>query len=111
MADFDGRGGDHTAEGPQGAPCGVRAVPFPDDFPEDSLRDGGLRHKDIGSPVDMLVDTVSCIQKDMTILCEENRLLRTQAASQAVQAPWRTALTTTNVPRFDGTTSWEQYHQ
>ena len=43
--DFDGRGGDHTAEGghpapePQGAPRGVRAVPkpFPDDFPEDSL--------------------------------------------------------------------------
>ena len=55
-ADFDGRGGDHTAEGgggrpapePQCAPRGVRAVPkpFPDDFPEDSLRDGGLRQKD-----------------------------------------------------------------
>ena len=91
-ADFDGRGGDHTAEGgggrpapePQGAPRGVRAVPFPDDFTEDSLRDGGLRHKDIGSPVDMLVDTVSRIQKDMAILREENRLLRTPAASQAV---------------------------
>ena len=95
-ADFDGRGGDHTAEGgggggrsapePQGAPRGVRAVPepFPDDFPEDSLRDGGLRQKDIESPVDMLVDTVSRIQKDMAILHEENRLLRTPAVSQAV---------------------------
>ena len=41
-ADFDGRGGDHTAEGgggrpapePQGAPRGVRAVrkPFRDDY-------------------------------------------------------------------------------
>ena len=53
---------------------GVRAVPkpFPDDFPEDSLRDGGLRQKDIGSPVDMLVDTVLHIQKDMAILREEN---------------------------------------
>ena len=47
------RGGGHPAPEPPGAPHGVRAVPFPDDFPEDSLRDGGRRHKDIGSPVDM----------------------------------------------------------
>ena len=70
------RGGRPAPE-PQGAPRGrgVRAVPkpFPDDFPEDSLRDGGLRQKDIGSPVDILVDTVSRIQKDMAILREENR--------------------------------------
>ena len=105
--------GGRPAPEPQGAPRGVRAVrePFPDDFPEDSLRDGGLRQKDIESPVDMLVDTVSRIQKDMAILREENRLLRTPAASQAVQAPRRAALTTTKVPRFDGTISWEQYHQ
>ena len=96
----------------QGAPGGVRAVPkpFPDDFLEDSLRDGGLRQKDIESPVDMLVDTVSRIQKEMAILREENRLLRTPATSQVVQVPRRVALTTTKVPRFDGTTSWEQYH-
>ena len=104
------RGG-HPAPEPQGAPRGVQAVPFPDDFPEDSLRDGGLCHKDIGSPVDMLVDTVSRIQKDMAILREENRLIRTPAGSQAVQAPRRAALTTTKVPQFDGTISWEQYHQ
>ena len=58
----------------------------------------------------MLVDTVLRIQKDMAILREENRLLRTPAASQAVQAPRRAALTTMKVPRFDGTTSWEQNH-
>ena len=92
--DFDGRGGDHTAEGGgggrpapefQGAPRGIRAVPkpFPDYFPEDSLWDGGMRHKDIGSPVHMIVDTMSRIQKDMEILREENRLLRTPATSQA----------------------------
>ena len=39
-------------------------------FPEDSLRDGGQRQKDIGSPVNMLVDTVSHLQKDMAILRE-----------------------------------------
>ena len=59
----------------------------------------------------MLVDTVSRMQQDMAILREENRVLRTPAASQAIQAPWRAALTTTKVPQFDGTTSWEQYHQ
>ena len=59
----------------------------------------------------MLVNTVSRIQKDMAILREENRLLRTLATSQAVQPPRRAALTTTKVPRFDGTTSWDQYHQ
>ena len=121
MADFDGRGGDHTAEGgggasgpePQGATRGVRAVPkpFTDDFPEDSLRDGVLHQKDIGSPVDMLVDTVSRIQKDISVLRKENRLLRTPATSQVVQAPRRAVLTTTKVLRFDGTTSLEQYHQ
>ena len=118
-ADFDGGGGVHTAEGgrpapePQGASREVRAVtkPFTDGLPEDSLRDGGQRQKDIGSPVNMLVDTVSHIQKDMSILREENRVLRTPATLQVIQVPRRAALTTTKVPRFDGTTSWEQYHQ
>ena len=122
-ADFDGRGNDHTAEGgggwrpapePQGSPRGVRAVPnpFPKIFLEDSLRDGGLdRQKDIGSPVDMLVDTVARMQKDIPTLRVENHLLRTPAIPHVVQAPGRAAFTTTKVPRFDGTTSWEQYRQ
>ena len=101
-----------TVPEPQGVPREVRAVPkpFPDGFQEDSLRDGGQCQKNIGSPVDMLVDTVSCIQKDLAILWEENRVLRTPATSQVLQSPWRAALTTKKVPRFDGTTSWEQYH-
>ena len=126
MADFDGRGSNHTADGllnegggrpapePQGSPHGVRAVPntFPIDFSEDSLLDGGLdRRKDIGSPVDMLVNTVARMQKDIATLREENRLLRTPAIPQVVQAPGRAPFTTTKVPRFDGTTSWEQYQQ
>ena len=110
------RGGGRPAPEPQGVPREVRAVPkpSPDGFPEDSLRDGGQCQKNIGSPVDMLVDTVSHMQKDMAILREENRVLRTPATSQAIQAiqaPRRAALTATKVPRFDGTTSWEQYHQ
>ena len=57
------------------------------------------------------MDTVSRIQKDMAILHEENCLLRTPATSQVVQDPRRAAHMTTKVQRFDGTTSWEQYHQ
>ena len=57
------------------------------------------------------MDTASRIQNEMAIIREENHLLRTQAASQVVQAPRRAAFTTTTVPWFDGTTSWEQYHQ
>ena len=43
------RGG-HPAPEPQGAPRGVRAVPkhFPDDFPEDSLWDGGIKNRILG---------------------------------------------------------------
>ena len=103
-----GGGGGRAAE-PQGVPREAQAAPTL--FPEDSLRDGGQDQKNIGWPVDMLVNTVSHLQKDMAILREENRVLRTPVTSQAIQAPRREALTTTKVPRFDGTTSWEQYHK
>ena len=98
---------------PQGPPRGVRAVPnpFSNDSLEDSLRDGDLDRQDIGSPVDMLVNTVARMQKDIATLREENRLLRMPAIPQVVQPPRRAAFTTTKVPRFDGTTSWEQYRQ
>ena len=103
------RGGRPAPE-PQGSPRGVRAVP--NIFQEDRPRDSGLdRQKDIGSPIDILVDTVARMQQDLARLREENRLLRTPAIPQVVQAPWRAAFTSTKVPRFDGTTSWEQYRQ
>ena len=50
------------------------------------------------------------MQQDLSRLREENRLLRTPAIPQVVQAPRRAAFTSTKVPRFDGT-SWEQYRQ
>ena len=59
----------------------------------------------------MLVNMVARMQKDIVTLREENRLLRTPAIPQVVQAPRRAAFTTTKVPRFDGTTSREQYRQ
>ena len=62
-------------------------------------------------PVDILVDTVARMQQDLSRLREENRLLRTPAIPQVVQASRRAAFMSTKVPRFDGTTSWEQYQQ
>ena len=38
-------------------------------------------------------------------------MLRTPRVPQVVRAPRQAAFTTTKVPRFDGTTSWEQYKQ
>ena len=80
-------------------------------FPEGIIRDGGQGQNNVGSPIDTLVNTVSHMQRDLAILRDENRALRTPATSQVIQAPRRAALTTTKVPRFDRTTSWEQYHQ
>ena len=90
-------------------PAEARAVPKT--VPEDTVRNSGNGQRNFMSPVEMLVNTVShMMQRDWAILRDENRTLRTPATSQVIQAPRRAALTTTEVPRFDGTTSWEQYH-
>ena len=83
---------------------------MPQIFSEVRPRDGGPdRKKDVGSPVDVLVDTVARMQQHLVSLRAENRLLRTPAVPQVVCAPRQTAFTMTKVPRFGGTTSWEQY--
>ena len=75
-------------------------------------RDSGPdRQKDVGSPVDILVGTVARMQQDLASLRAENRLLRTPAVPQVVRTPQQVAFTMTKVPRFYGTTSWEQYRQ
>ena len=63
------------------------------------------------SPVEMLANTVAHMQRDLDILRDENHALRSTTTPQVIQAPRRAALTTTKVPWFDGTTSWEQYHE
>ena len=92
---------------PQG---GVRAVP--QIFTGVRPREGGpYHHKDVESPVDRLVDTVARMQVDIADLRTENRMLRTPRVPQVTRTPRQAAFTTTKVPRFDGTTSWEQYKQ
>ena len=61
--------------------------------------------------MDRLVDTVARMQVDLADLRAENRMLRTPRVPQVTRAPRQAAFTTTKVPRFDGTTSWEQYKQ
>ena len=66
--------------------------------------DGGPdRQKDVGSPVDMLVDTVARMQLDLADLRAENRMLRTPGVPQVVCAPRQAAFTTTKVGTKVGT--------
>ena len=72
---------------------------------------GSDRQNDVWSPANVLVDTVARMQQDLADLRAENRLLRTPGAPPVVRTPRQAAFTTTNVQRFGGTTSWEQYRQ
>ena len=63
------------------------------------------------SPVAALEDTVSRMQRDLEDLQTENRFLRTPRAPGPVPLVRQAALTTTKVPWFNGSTSWEQYLQ
>ena len=113
-ADLTGGESDYTTEGggvgrpapePQVPPGGGRAVP--QICTEVRPRDGGPdRQKDVGSLVDVLVDTVDRMQQDLASLRAENRLLRTPGIPQVVRAPQQAAFTTTKVPQFGGTTSF-----
>ena len=63
------------------------------------------------SPVATLEGTVSRMQRDLDNLQTENRFLRTRRATGPVPLVRQAALTTTKVPWFSGSTSWEQYQQ
>ena len=58
-----------------------------------------------------LEDTVFRMQRDLEELQSENRFLRTPRATKPVPLVRQAALTTTKVPWFNGSTSWEQYLQ
>ena len=72
---------------------------MPQIFTEVRPRDSGPdRQKDVGSPVDILVDTVARMQQDLASIHAENRLLRTLAVPHVVNAPRQVAFTMTKVP-------------
>ena len=72
---------------------------------------GRNRHNDEWSPVAALEDAVSRMQRDLEDLQTENRFLRTPRAPMPGPLVRQAALTTTKVPWFNGSTSWEQYQQ
>ena len=72
---------------------------------------GRNRQTDEWSPVAALENTVSRMQRDLEDLQTENRFLRTPRAPVPVPLVRQAALTTTKVPWFNGSTSWEQYRQ
>ena len=63
------------------------------------------------SPVEKLEGTVLRMKRDMENLQTENRFLRTRRIPGHVPLVRQAALTTTKVPWFNGSTSWEQYQQ
>ena len=63
------------------------------------------------SPTMVLEETVGRLQRDLEELQSENRFLKTPRAVRSVPLVPQAALTTTKVPWFDGSTSWEQYLQ
>ena len=77
------------------------------------------RDKDVGSdsrtvpwsPENILIDTVAHLQQDLADIRAESRQLRTPGVPSVVPTHRQDAFTTTKVPRFSGTTSWEQYRQ
>ena len=88
----------------------TRAVP--QIFTDVRTRDvGSDRRNDAWSPGNVLVDTVAWMQQDLADIRAENRLLRTPGVPPVVPTPRQAAFTTTKVPQFGGTTSWEQHRQ
>ena len=65
------------------------------------------RRNVIWSPENILVDTVARLQQDLADVRAESRQLRTPGVPPVVYTPRQAAFTTTKVPRFGGTTSWE----
>ena len=77
------------------------------------------RDKDVGSdcrnapwsPENILIDTVARLQRELADIRAESLQFRTPGAPPVVPTPRQAAFTTNKVPRFAGTTSWEQYRQ
>ena len=103
-----GHGG-HRAPEPQLPPGGTRVVP--QIVSDARARDVGPDRRSGGwSPGNVLEDTVARMQRDLAEIVE-NRLLRTPGVQPVVPTPRQAAFTTTKVPWFCGTISWEQYQQ
>ena len=84
----------------------------PESFTDQGAEAAGRnRQNDEWSPVVALENTVLRMQRDLEDLQAENRFLRTPKPPAVTPLVRQAALTTTKVPWFNGSTSWEQYQQ
>ena len=98
------------APGSRLPPKGTRVAP--QIFTEPRNEDVSSDHRNVPwSPENILIDTVARLQQDLADIRAESRQLRTPGVPPVVPTPRQAAFTTTKVPRFGGTTSWEQYRQ
>ena len=105
-----GRNEGHQPRGPRSMTDGTALAPG--GLAEQRTDTAGHRRKtDEWSPVAALENTVSRMQRDLEDLQTENRFLRTPKTPVPVPLVRQAALTTTKVPWFNGSTSWEQYRQ
>ena len=104
------RDGSQRPEGPRLSMSGTALAPesFTD---QDAEAAGRNRQSDEWSPVVALENTMLCMQRDLEDLQAENRFLRTPGPPAVAPLVRQAALTTTKVPWFNGSTSWEQYQQ
>ena len=74
---------------------------------------GSTETRRVSKPIPTMVleETVGRLQRDLEELQLENRFLKTPKAVKSVPLVRQAAFTTTKVPWFDGSTSWEQYLQ
>ena len=63
------------------------------------------------SPDNVLIDTVARLHRDFNDTRAESRYLRTPGVPNVAPTPRHGTFTSTKVPRFACTTSWEQYWQ
>ena len=78
---------------------------------QDAEAAGRNRQNDEWSPVVALENTVLRMQRDLEDLHADNRFLRTPKPPAVAPLVRQAALTTTKVPWFNGSASWEQYQQ
>ena len=57
------------------------------------------------------MDMIARLQRDLNDMRAETRYLRTPGVRDTLQKPRHVTYTSTKVPKFGGTTSWEQYRQ
>ena len=94
------------APGSRLPPRGTRVAP--QIFTEAQARDVSSDHRNVSwSPENILIDTVARLQQDLADIRAESRQLRTPGVPSVVPTPRQAAFTTTKVPQFGGTTSWE----